>query len=64
MTSVGPRGSPLRLLSAVLVLSAASAVLAENVDPAGDGSQYAWGENIGWLNAEPQGDGGPGLTVG
>ncbi len=37
--------------------------LAENVDPSGGGSQYAWGENLGWLNAEPQGDGGPGVQV-
>ena len=27
--------------------------LAENIDPDNDGSQYAWGENIGWLNFEP-----------
>lgn len=25
---------------------------------------YAWGENIGWLNALPLGPGGPGLDVG
>ncbi|MHC4575329.1 MAG: hypothetical protein ACYS76_14565 [Planctomycetota bacterium] len=31
---------------------------AENIDPNEDGSQYAYGENIGWLNFEPsQGDG-------
>jgi hypothetical protein len=35
----------------------------ENVDPNGTDAQYAWGENIGWLNAEPMGDGGPGLEV-
>jgi hypothetical protein len=34
-----------------------------HVDPAADGSQYAWGENIGWLNAEPSGDGGAGVHV-
>lgn len=38
-------------------------VHAENVDPLNDGSQYAWGENIGWLNAEPGGNGGNGITV-
>jgi hypothetical protein len=38
--------------------------LAENVDPAEDGSQYAWAENTGWINAEPLGDGGPGMQVG
>jgi len=35
----------------------------DNVDPGDLGAQYAWGENIGWVNAEPQGDGGPGMTV-
>jgi len=38
-------------------------VRAENVDPNNDGSQYAYGENIGWLNAEPGGEGGPGVVV-
>lgn len=31
----------------------ASISFAENVDPYDDGSQYAYGENIGWLNFEP-----------
>lgn len=35
----------------------------ENIDPYNDDSQYAFGENVGWLNAEPSGDGGPGLEV-
>lgn len=35
----------------------------ENVDPDNDNSQYAYGENVGWLNAEPSGDGGPGVKV-
>jgi hypothetical protein len=50
-------------LAAVLIVWAQGAAMAENIDPAADGSQYAWGESIGWLNAEPQGDGGPGLAV-
>jgi hypothetical protein len=37
--------------------------LAENIDPLYDDSQYAYGENIGWLNAEPSGNGGPGAEV-
>ena len=37
--------------------------LAENVDPDNDGSQYAYGENVGWLNLEPGGDGGVGVDV-
>jgi hypothetical protein len=33
-------------------------VFAENIDPYEDGSQYAWGENVGWFNFEPsQGNG-------
>ncbi len=34
---------------------------AENIDPCDDGSQYAYGENVGWLNFEPVY--GPGVTV-
>ncbi len=34
---------------------------AENIDPNEDGSQYAWGENIGWINFEP--DQGSGVQV-
>ena len=34
---------------------------AENIDPCNDGSQYAYGENVGWLNFEPSQ--GPGVTV-
>jgi len=40
-----------------------STVHAENIDPNNNGSQYAWGENVGWLNAEPLGEGGPGVQV-
>ncbi|MDY6950446.1 MAG: hypothetical protein SWE60_02960, partial [Thermodesulfobacteriota bacterium] len=36
----------------------------ENIDPDNDDSQYAWGENVGWINLEPEGDGGPGVEVG
>jgi hypothetical protein len=34
---------------------------AENIDPYEHDSQYAYGENVGWLNFEPSG--GPGVTV-
>ncbi len=37
------------------------AARAENIDPNEDGSQYAYGENVGWLNFEPSQ--GPGVTV-
>jgi hypothetical protein len=38
-------------------------VLAENVDPDDSGLQYAWSENAGWINAEPGGNGGPGMQA-
>ena len=41
----------------------ASKIHAENIDPAKDGSQYAWSENMGWLNLEPLGNGGSGVEV-
>jgi hypothetical protein len=34
---------------------------AGNIDPDNDGSQYAWGENVGWINFEPSE--GEGVTV-
>ncbi len=46
-----------------LCLGSAGISLAENIDPDGDGSQYAYGENVGWMNAEPNGDGGDGVQV-
>jgi sugar lactone lactonase YvrE len=49
-------------LLAIMLSAASTAALAENIDPADDGSQYAWGENVGWINlAEPTL--GPGVTV-
>ena len=30
-----------------------SVALAGNIDPDNDGAQYAWGENVGWINFEP-----------
>jgi hypothetical protein len=40
-----------------------AAALAENIDPIEDGSQYAYAENVGWINAEPLGHGGLGVQV-
>lgn len=57
---------PLLALAAV-VLGAGSAgaqvTIDETVNPDDDGSRWAWSENLGWLNAEPDGDGGPGLET-
>ncbi len=44
----------------VVLILFCSTGYAENID---DGFEYAWGENVGWLNAEPLGDGGPGVEV-
>ena len=53
-----------RIFTATLLLVVLSGIaIAENVDPSNDGSQYAYAENAGWINAEPSGDGGPGVTV-
>jgi hypothetical protein len=48
---------------AALLGAAAAIASAENIDPNDDNSQFAWGENVGWINAEPSGPGGPGIQV-
>jgi hypothetical protein len=54
----------LAVFTAILALILASTALAaENTDPGDTGAQYAWSENTGWLNAEPGGNGGPGILV-
>ncbi len=53
----------LSIAALLLDQSGSLAWASDNVDPANSGAQYAWGENIGWLNAEPRGDGGPGVFV-
>src|SRR3990172_2330538 len=37
-------------------------VHAGNIDPGSDGSAYAWGENIGWINLNPSYGGGVTVT--
>ena len=51
------------IFSLVLLLFCSAGYAAENIDPDNDGFQYAYGENVGWLNTEPLGDGGPGVEV-
>src|SRR6185369_15681573 len=62
----GMRGGSQRAwwMAAILLLPSALPAVAENTDPANDGSQWAWSENAGWVNAEPSGNGGPGVQVG
>ena len=52
-----------RLILAVTIAWLAAPVQAEDVDPDNDGSQYAWFPNAGWINAEPLGDGGSGMSL-
>ena len=56
-----------RLLPAATLAALCAAVLAianaENIDPQNDNSQFAWGENVGWINAEPGGNGQSGMQV-
>ncbi len=47
----------------VLRRAAGLVARAENIDPGGDGHQWAWSENAGWINARPLGAGGPGMQV-
>lgn len=51
------------VLALLVALAAIPALAVENIDPASDDHQYAWGENQGWFNAEPSGNGGPGVFV-
>ena len=41
------------IIIAVWLLLCCVNLHAENIDPYEDGSQYAHGENVGWLNFEP-----------
>ena len=47
----------------ILLLSNPLGLAAETIDPDLNGSQYAWSETTGWINAEPRGDGGPGTHI-
>ena len=49
------------VLAGLAILAVGGRSLAENIDPA---SGYAWAENVGWMNAQPMGPGGPGIQVG
>jgi len=59
----GSRASPRLILLAIPILLAGGLAFAENIDPGNDGSKYAWAENLGWINAQPSGPGGPGVQV-
>ena len=51
MTMDQIRSLGLAVLIAVLVSCLSSGLaLAENIDPDNTGAQWAWGENVGWIN--------------
>jgi hypothetical protein len=51
------------VLAAVIAAIAAIVAAADTIDPGATGARYAWGENVGWINAKPSGNGGPGVQV-
>ncbi|UCG55593.1 MAG: hypothetical protein JSU70_12070 [Phycisphaerales bacterium] len=52
---------PMRKIQMILIALMMTSASAENIDPQNIDSQYAYGENIGWLNFEPSE--GPGVHV-
>jgi len=48
-------------VAGLLIMLSVAVGLGENIDPYEDGSQFAYGENVGWLNFEA--NEGPGVTV-
>lgn len=42
-----------QVLPVVFLMLCPAGLYAENIDPNEDGSQYAYGENVGWINFEP-----------
>lgn len=50
-------------ITLVLLLLVCSIGFAENIDPYDAGYKYAYGENVGWLNADPANSGGSGMEV-
>jgi uncharacterized protein (DUF1330 family) len=49
------------LLFTAFIVFCASGTHAQNIDPDSNGCQYAWAENVGWINFKPLK--GPGVTV-
>ena len=62
-TSRASRARRLLPACAAVLLAAIPLPRAENVNPANDGSKYAYAENAGWINAQPLGPGAQGMQV-
>jgi hypothetical protein len=45
--------NPIGLVSAAILILIFTSTYAENIDPDEDDSQYAYSENVGWINFEP-----------
>ena len=63
MRNAGQRASRRFVLLVLPILLAGGLAFAENIDPLNNGSQYAWAENLGWINLQPNGPGGDGVQV-
>ena len=63
MRKVGNRASSRLILLSVAIVLAGGLAFAGNIDPNGDGSKYAWAENLGWINFEPDNPLVPGVEV-
>ena len=50
-----------KIIAILTILLSLECSIAENIDPYNDNMQYAWSENTGWLNFEP--DTGNGVQV-
>jgi hypothetical protein len=50
-------------VSCLIVGLGAAVAYAENIDPFNNGSQFSYGENVGWFNAEPANCSGCGVQV-
>lgn len=57
------KGAKAAIIGGVLILSSAGLCSGGNIDPYNDGSKYAYGENVGWLNFDPDYFESPGVTV-
>ena len=51
------------VLATMLAAIAALVAAADTIDPGATGARYAWGENVGWINAKAPTTGNPGVIV-
>jgi hypothetical protein len=56
-----PKHDRTLIFASLWLLVSSSTLLAENVDPDSLDFHWSWSETAGWMNAEPNGNGGQGL---